>query len=254
VRGLDRNAARAASILAALVVAASSLATLAAQAPAAAAPRRSGQAAAPMDLTGTWVSVITEDWQWRMATPAKWDYRSVPLNLAGQKLMSEWEPGMETSCKAYGAAALLRQPGRIRISWENENTLKIETDAGVQTRRLRFGAPAAATEPRSLQGYSVAEWQLPGAGAVSEGAKGTTGSLKVVTTNMLAAWLRPNGVPYSEKAVMTEYFDRFNDGADQWFTVTTLVEDPEYLNMPFIISSNFKKEPDGSKWAPAACK
>jgi hypothetical protein len=243
-----------ASIVAACALAATSLTPVAAQAPAAAAaPRRSAQAAAPTDLTGTWVSVVTEDWPWRMATPAKWDYRSVPLNQAGQKLMGEWEPGMETSCKAYGAAALLRQPGRVRITWENENTLKIETDAGVQTRRLRFGVPAVTTEPRSLQGYSVAEWQLP-AGGAGEGAKGVTGSLKVVTTNMLAAWLRPNAVPYSEKAILTEYFDRFNDGADQWFTVTTLVEDPEYLNMPFIISSDFKKEPDGTKWAPAPCK
>jgi hypothetical protein len=119
-----------ASVVAALAIAAPSFAPVSAQAPAAAAARRSAQASAPTDLTGTWVSVITEDWQWRMATPPKWDYRSVPLNQAGQKLMGEWEPGMETSCKAYGAAHVLRQPGRVRISWENENTLKIETDAG----------------------------------------------------------------------------------------------------------------------------
>jgi hypothetical protein len=240
--------------VAAVAVVAPAVSPLLAQAPAPAATRRSAQAAAPTDLTGTWVSVVSEDWQWRMATPPKWDYRSVPLNQAGQKLMGEWEPGMETSCKAYGAAGLLRQPGRVRITWENENTLKIETDAGVQTRRLRFGAAAAVTEPRSLQGSSVAEWQVPAAGAVGEGGKGTAGSLKVVTTNMTAAWLRPNAVPYSEKAVMTEYFDRFNDGADQWFSVTTLVEDPEYLNMPFIISSHFKKEADATRWTPIPCK
>ena len=71
---------------------------------------------------------------------------------------------------------------------------------------------------------------------------------------MRPAWLRRNGVPYSEDAALTEYFDRFTDGKDEWFTVTTLVEDPEYLNQPFIISSNFKREPDGSKWSPVPCK
>jgi hypothetical protein len=244
---------------------------------------------APVDLTGTWVSVVSEDWAWRMFTPPKGDYASVPLNPAGRKAADAWTPDQDGSCSAYGAAALLRNPGRVRISWQDDSTLKIETDAGAQTRLLRFGpvpnvmpvvvssAPAPATSsstsaaassgPRTLQGRSVAAWQTQGV-AVSSGAEGgattsrPTGrpwaSLKVVTTEMQAAWLRKNGVPYSEKAVLTEHFDHFVDGvgpgASEWFTVSTMVEDPTYLNMPFIISSNFKKEPDGSKWAPTSCR
>ena len=38
--------------------------------------------------------------------------------------------------------AVMRVPGRIRVSWENDTTLRIDTDAGLQTRRLRFGAAA----------------------------------------------------------------------------------------------------------------
>jgi hypothetical protein len=225
-----------------------------------AGPPPTPRGAAPADLTGNWVSVVSEDWQWRMVTPAKGDYASVPLNPAGRKLADAWTPADEGSCKAYGAPALLRMPGRVRITWEDDLTLKIETDAGVQTRRLRFSP--AASGPRDLQGHSVAEWQIPPGTATGSGAEGGStrpvqtrwGSLKVVTTNLLPGWLRTNGVPYSENAVLTEYFDRFTDGTSEWFTVTTIVEDPANLTMPFVISSNFKREPDGSRWNPTPCK
>ena len=225
-----------------------------------AGPPPSPRAAAPTDLTGNWVAVITEDWQWRMVTPAKGDYASVPLSPAGRKLADAWTPDQDGSCKAFGAPALLRHPGRVRITWEDDRTLKIETDAGVQTRRLRFGA-SAPSGPRDLQGHSVAEWQamqgvVPASGAAGGGPPATarSGTLKVVTTNLQAGWLRRNGVPYSENAVLTEYFDRFTDGTTEWFSVTTLVEDPANLTMPFVISSNFKKEADASRWTPAPCK
>lgn len=218
-------------------------------------PPQTPQASAPIDLTGTWVSVVTEDWRWRMVTPPKGDFASVPLNPEGQKVGNSWDPATDGSCLAYGAAGLLRNPTRVRISWENERTLKIETDAGVQTRRLNFGeskAPAA----RSLQGYSVAEWEMAGAGGRGGPPPGPRrGNLKATTTMMSAAWLRKNGVPYSENATMTEYFDRFAaPNGDEWFAVTTIVSDPKYLNTDFVTSTHFKKEADSSKWAPKPCK
>jgi hypothetical protein len=219
------------------------------------APPPTPQAAAPIDLTGNWVSVVTEDWRWRMVTPPKGDFASVPLNAEGQKVGNSWDPATDGSCLAYGAAGLLRNPTRLRISWENERTLKIETDAGVQTRRLNFGeskAPAA----RSLQGYSVAEWEIAGAGGRGGPPAGPRrGNLKATTTMMSAGWLRKNGVPYSENATMTEYFDRFAaPNGDEWFAVTTIVSDPKYLNQDFVTSTHFKKEGDGLKWAPKPCK
>ncbi len=224
------------------------------------------RAEAPVDLTGYWVSVVSEDWAWRMFTPPKGDYASMPLNPEGTRVANLWTPDQDGSCKAYGAAGLMRMPGRVHITWENDTTLKIESDAGRQTRLLQFGtagaAPAAAG-PRTLQGRSTAEWLVSGAVA-SSGADGGAnlnaarrspwGSLKVVTTNMLAGWLRRNGVPYSQNAVMTEYFDRFTDEQDEWFTVTTVVEDPVYLTQPLMVSSNFKREADGAKWNPQPCK
>ena len=98
------------------------------------------RAAAPIDLTGNWVSVVTEDWRWRMLMPRKGDYSSVPLSAEGRKVADTWQPANLASdgCKAYGAAAIMRVPGRLHIAWENDATLRIDTDAGQQTRLLHF--------------------------------------------------------------------------------------------------------------------
>jgi hypothetical protein len=236
-----------------------------------AVPQGPARQTAPVDLTGDWVSVVTEDWQWRMMTPKKGDYASVPLTPAGRQAADTWTEAMDGQCQAYGVGGIMRMPLRLRIGWQDENTLKIETDAGQQTRLLRFAAPGApaATTPvsstsgvRTLQGVSAAEWQRAGGGFDAFMERGSNaapgqrwGSLKVTTTNHSGGWLRRNGVPYSPNAVITEHFTRFNaPGAGDWFVVTTVVEDPQYLAQPFITSSNFKKEADGSKWAPSACK
>jgi hypothetical protein len=178
-------------------------------------PPPPGRTAAPVDLTGTWVSVITEDWQWRMRTPSKGDTMSVPLNAEGRKVADAWEPAMDGRCEAYGVGGIMRMPTRLKISWQDDLTLKIETDAGQQTRLLQF--PKAGTSPvsgaattRTLQGTSVAEWQRSGGAfdAFLERGGGAApprwGALKVTTTNMLPGWLRRNGVPYSQNATVTE--------------------------------------------------
>ena len=219
---------------------------------------RTLRAAAPIDLTGTWVSVISEDWRWRMMTPPRYDYAAVPMTADARRIADNWDPAADESsnqqCKVYGAASVMRLPGRLRISWADDNTLKIETDAGTQTRLLRFGGPAASGE-RTWQGQSRAIWQIPEA-AGRGGRAGTvrSGQLKAVTTHMLAGYLRTNGVPYSENAVLTEYFVRVTaPNGDEWLVVTSMVDDPRYLNEPFVTSSHFKKEPNDAKFSPAPC-
>ncbi|HLG59305.1 MAG TPA: hypothetical protein VI485_28460 [Vicinamibacterales bacterium] len=212
-------------------------------------------AAAPIDLTGYWVSIVNEDWRWRMVTPPKGDVASVPLNPEGTKIANSWDPATDGSCLAYGAAGLMRIPTRLHITWENEQTVKIETDAGQQTRRLTFDKSQAAPSQRSLQGYSVAEWELAGGGGRGAPQGPRSGNLKVATTMLSGGWLRKNGVPYSENATLTEYFDRFAaPNGDEWLVVTTVVSDPKYLNQDFVTSTHFKREPSAAKWSPAACK
>jgi hypothetical protein len=229
-------------------------------------PPATPRAAAPIDLTGYWVSIVNEDYRWRMITPPKGDYASVPLTPEGRKVADTWDPSKDGQCEAYGAGGLMRMPTRLRITWESDTVLKIETDAGQQTRRLVFDRSQAAPAARSLQGFSRAEWQRlaptapnapgnPGRSGSPSAGPAPGSSLRVVTTQLRPGWLRRNGVPYSENASVTEYFDRFAaPNGDEWLVVTTQVADPRYLNQDFVTSSHFKKEADGSKWSPSPCR
>ncbi len=263
---------------------------------------------APVDLTGTWVSVVTEEWRIRMMTPRKgMDFDGLPMTPAARTAAMAWDPAADEAaglqCKGYGAPGLLRLPGRARISWEDDATLKLEYDTGQQTRLLHFGGRAPAGAQPSWQGYSVAEWDLvaptlarggrargaaPGGGpggappggpppggagpggppAAGPGGPGggpgnpfggapqLSRSLKVVTTQLRPGYLRKNGVPYGANAVLTEYFDlRTEPNGDTWFTIVSIVDDMENLGGAgtYIVSSDFKKEEDGSKWAPTPC-
>jgi hypothetical protein len=248
----NRNSALAALVgTAALLCASSSVAQFGAPPPP--APHRAAKDAAPIDLTGQWVSVVTEDWRFRMVTPPKGDHPGVFLTPAGEAIAQAWDPAKDEAagdgCKAYGAAGIMRMPGRLRISWADDETLRIETDAGRQTRVLHF-APVADPAEATWQGVSRAEW-LPHGG---RGAPPTNGSLKVVTTSMKEGYLRNNGAPYSANAVLTEYVDLLQqpDGS-QWLVVKSIVDDPAYLAAAPITSSNFRKQSDRSGWDPQPC-
>jgi hypothetical protein len=228
-------------------------------------PARTAKEAAPVDFSGYWVSVISEDWRWRMVTPAKGDFAGIPFTPEGKKAGEAWNPAKEEAsgdlCRAYGAAAIMRLPGRVHITWQDDSTLKIETDTGMQTRLLHFGSSAPENLPPSRQGYSVAHWEgavrgvgLPraGLGATREGTNGR--ALEAVTTHLLPGYLRKNGFPVSGNAVVREDFDAFAERSGQpWFVVTTIVEDPLYLQEPFVTSSNFKKQNDATGWNPRPC-
>jgi hypothetical protein len=281
--GLAPGAARS---VAPLLIAASGLAFVAllaadvsagqrgAQPPAQAQQPRTAKTAAPIDLTGYWVSVVTEDWRWRMLTPSRGDYASVPLNQEARKIGDTWNLAKDeasgNACKPFGVGNIMRMPGRLHITWQDDSTLELEFDAGTQTRLLRFDAtPPPAGAERTWQGYSVAEWEVAGqqleldrngiptgAGAGARGGAPRGGSLKVETTKMREGYLRKNGVPYSDAAVVSEYFDRLGPepNGDVILIVRTVVDDPKYLTQPFITSTHFKLEPNGSKWNPTPCK
>ena len=218
-----------------------------------AAPARSPKDTSPIDLTGYWVAVVHEDWRFRMVTPSRGDYPDVtPLNDAGKKIADAWDPAKDEAageqCRGYGAANIMRIPGRLHITWSTDTTLKLDTDAGTQTRLFRFGQPQPPAGAPDWQGFSVAQWELASAG------RGPSGSMKVVTTRMRPGYLQKNGVPYSAKTTMTEYFDVVKEpNGEQWLVVKSVIEDPEYLTRSLIRSTHFRKQADAKGWNPTPC-
>jgi hypothetical protein len=211
--------------------------------------------AAPIDMTGYWVAVVTEDWRFRMVMPPAGDYDSVPLNAEGRRVADTWDPGrdedMGEACRWYGAASIMSVPARLRIAWEDENTLRLDTDTGMQSRTFRFGAePPAGLEP-TWQGFSRATWRIRSGGMEPGSEPG--GSLEVETSHMRPGYLRRNGVPYSADAELTEYFYVLEDAPTTWLIVVTVVKDPQYLTQPFVTSRQFKKQVDDSGWNPTPC-
>lgn len=239
-------------------------------------PPSTARGTAPYDFTGYWVSEVTEKWRYRMVVPDKGDYVQVPLNPEGRKVANAWDPARDQAsgeaCRSYGAAALLQVPGRLHIYWQDDNTLRLDTDSGTQTRLFRFGSPPPNEAP-SWQGYSVAMWgggeprdRRDGQGGPVQDATGRpvvaraqekpADYLKVVTTRMRPGYLQKNGVPYGGNALLEEYFDTFSDPytRNAWLVVTTVVTDPQYLVEPLIMHAHFRKMPDGSGWDPTPCR
>lgn len=251
----------------------------------------------PVDFTGTWVSMVTEDWRWRMVTPPKDQSAaaSIPVNQEARRVAQSWDLEADNKggnqCRAFGVGGINRQPGRLRISWQDDNTLKFEYDAGTQTRMLYFDRAAQPPAEKTWQGFSRADWEGPGvgrgaapvgdnrvtggglpgaAGVPGGGGQGLRGgppprgqarinsgaNLKIVTTNFREGYLRKNGIPYSEQAVITEYIHRLptHPNGDNWLQVITIVEDPRYLTQPYYTSTNFRLEPNDTGFRPTPCQ
>lgn len=225
-------------------------------------PPKSPKEAAPADLTGYWASVVTEDWRYRMLPPLKFvekntlgSQEGIPMNAAARKIALAWDPATDEAaaeqCKAYGAPNIMRMPGRIRIAWQDDRTLKLETDAGTQSRLFAFDpSKNTGNTGGDWQGVSEASWEASPGG---RGGPRLTGSLKVLTTKLRPGYLRRNGVPYSANATITEYYDRVDENGTSYLVITTTVEDPAYLTEPYLTTTHFKKQADASGWHPSPC-
>jgi hypothetical protein len=209
---------------------------------------------APIDLTGYWAAVVTTDWRWRMTVPPKGDYQGLPINPAAKAVADTWDPAKDEAageqCRSYGAPNIMKVPGRLHITWADDRTLKVETDAGKQTRTFSFGAAGAGGD---WQGASQASWDQIAFGNGLFSRDVPSGALKVVTTKLKPGYLQKNGVPYSANGGLTEYFDVIKDGAGEYLVDSITFEDPTYLTAKYETAVTFKKQADAAGWNPTAC-
>src|SRR5258705_12261732 len=150
-------------------------------------PPPTARAQAPKDFTGYWVAVVTEHWHLRMEMPPKNDFSMLPVNAEARRLAGMWAPAQDAGneCRSYGAASIMRIPGRLHIHWADDNTLQIDADSGTQTRMLHFGGSLPADFQSTWQGYSAAFWAGVNMGRAGR-TPGPNGNLGVVTTNLKA--------------------------------------------------------------------
>jgi hypothetical protein len=222
------------------------------------APARTPQQMAPFDPTGYWVALVSDEWRYRMLTPAKGNVDYVPVNAEGRNAANAWDPAKDEAngeqCRGYGAGGIMRLPIRLHITWADERTLRMDIDAGTQTRLFHFGAASPANTENSWQGYSVADWQIPGGGRGMPPTAQRFGQLRAATTHLRAGYLRKNGVPYGAGATLTEYFQHLNDDdGSEYLAITSVLDDPQYLVQPWVRTSQFRKQPDAKGWNPTPC-
>jgi hypothetical protein len=227
------------------------------------------QQVAPIDITGYWESRIVDEWRFRV-TPQKGDIAWMQMNADARRIAMAWDPAKDEadgkSCKAYGAVGVTQRPGLMHVTWADGNTLKLDFDTGTQTRLLHFAKAPADKGPASWQGYSAALWDTPGNVLIFTGdryvaalvrgqaaAAPKTGTLRVTTTNMLPGYVRKNGVPYSDKAVLTEYVNRLEDNGNVYLILTQMIDDPTYLPQPYIRTYEWKQVADNKGWDPTPC-
>ena len=166
----------------------------------------------------------------------------MPRPERGQLLGSGADEAAGLECLGYGTPAIMRLPGRFLITWEDDETLRIDTDYGTQTRLFHFGAttrgePSGRGTPCRVAG--CARWRR---------------GLKAVTDNLMEGYIRKNGAPYSGQTVVTEYYDIHSmPNGDTWLNVTTHVVDPVYFSRPSITTTDFKKLPGDDGWTPTPC-
>jgi cyclase len=190
-------------------------------------------AEAQMDFSGEWSARYHEDYEHRIPGPLPGDYTGLPINDAARLKADSWDASIlslrEHQAKPHPSTYSLRGPANIRIRKEidpaTQRTIGFEIFGtfGQATRMIwlddRPHPPAYA--PHTWAGFSTGRWDGD--------------MLTVTTTHFKAGWLQRNGVAHSDQATMVEHFVRHGDV----LTVFSAVNDPVYLDEPFVRSTNW---------------
>jgi glyoxylase-like metal-dependent hydrolase (beta-lactamase superfamily II) len=193
---------------------------------------------AQRDLAGNWAALYHEDQPHRIPGPDLGDYTGIPLSDAGRLKADSWDASIltlrEHQAKPHPSTYSLRGPANIRITRvfdpATQQTIGYELFGtfGQATRVIWLDGRAHPPEhgAHTWAGFSTGRWDGD--------------ALEVTTSHLKAGWLQRNGVAHSDKATMTERFIRHGNH----LMVVTIVDDPIYLDEPFIRTTNWILNPD----------
>jgi hypothetical protein len=195
------------------------------------------QVSAQTDLTGSWQGIFHEDQPERIPGPSLGDYLGLPINDSARAFAEAWDASRltvpEHQCRAHSAPYILRGPLNMRI-WEErdpqtQRPLAIHEDiSNFQQRRIIWmdgrAHPSSHAE-HTWMGFSTGVWEGD--------------ALKVTTTHIKQMWHRRNGVPQSDRVVLTEHYFRHGNVLTQ----VTVTDDAVYLTEPLVKSTNMLLNP-----------
>jgi cyclase len=186
---------------------------------------------AQIDLSGEWAGSFHEDLPHRGAMRLA-DYTGLPLNEAGWRKGHAWDESarstFERQCIPHVATYALRGPATIRLLKVVE---PVTGDIPAYSLQGSYGRPRTIwmdgrehpsdLAPHTWGGFSTGHWER--------------NTLVVETTHIKAGWLQRNGAPTSDLATMREHFTRYGE----YLVVMTFIDDPVYLDEPFVRTTNF---------------
>ena len=188
---------------------------------------------AQIDPSGEWNPRFHEDNPERLAGPEIGDYLGLPINDAARLRGDSWDASIltlpEHQCKPHPADYGPRGPANLRI-WkevdkESQQTIAYHTHISWQAPERTIWMDGRPHPPEYAahmwQGFSTGVWE----GDV----------LTVTTTHLKTGWIRRNGIPRSDRAVLTEHWIRH----DNYLTLVAIITDPAYLTEPFIRTTNW---------------
>jgi hypothetical protein len=195
---------------------------------------RAPMAQAQVDLSGTYGNVVDQDLQVLKEGPNYADYGGIPLNDAARATALSHTPEtineIQRQCQPYALHYLLQAAWGFRmwptvspdtgevIAWNMTGSI----DRQPTTIWMDGREPPADTALATPAGFTTGKWQ------------GNT--LVTTTTHFQDGLMTRNGVPASEKEVLTMYFTR----QGQWLLITGVIRDPVYLTAPYVLSNVFR--------------
>lgn len=194
-------------------------------------------ATAQVEMAGSWNGLMHEDQPERAPGPSLGDYLGLPINDNARAFAESWDASRltvpEHQCRAHAVPYIYRGPLLLRI-WDERDPQTQELIAihhrirNFQQERTIWmdGRPHPSERAaHSWMGFSTGRWE------------GST--LVVRTTHIKQMWHRRNGLPQSDKTVLTERFTRHGDVLTQ----VVITEDPVYLSEPLVKTTNMRLSP-----------